>query len=56
MEFNSNLNFLKKSDIKIGLALGGGTALGFAHIGVLKAFEDGECQLILFPEPAPGLL
>jgi len=40
MEFNPNLNFLKKSDIKIGLALGGGTALGFAHIGVLKAFED----------------
>jgi NTE family protein len=41
MEFNPNLNFLKKHDIKIGLALGGGTALGFAHIGVLKAFEDG---------------
>jgi len=41
MEFNPNLNFLKKPDIRIGLALGGGTALGFAHIGVLKAFEDG---------------
>ena len=27
-------------DFKIGLALGGGAALGFAHIGVLKVFEE----------------
>lgn len=32
----------KKPDIKIGLALGGGSALGFAHIGVLKALEDND--------------
>ncbi len=27
-------------DLKLGLALGGGSALGFAHLGVLKAFEE----------------
>ena len=27
-------------NIKIGLALGGGGALGIAHVGVLKALEE----------------
>lgn len=30
----------KKSKTKIGLALGGGGARGFAHIGAIKAFEE----------------
>lgn len=38
MKFNF-LN-LKKNKIKVGLALGGGGARGFAHIGVFKAFEE----------------
>jgi predicted acylesterase/phospholipase RssA len=30
---------------KIGLALGGGTVLGAAHVGVLKAIEEnGKCS------------
>ena len=32
----------EKKDLKIGIALGGGSALGFAHIGVLKALEEHE--------------
>jgi len=31
---------LKKKYKKLGLALGGGAALGAAHVGVLKAFEE----------------
>jgi len=31
---------------KTGLALGGGAVLGAAHIGVLKALEEYEVQLI----------
>lgn len=30
----------KKSKIKIGLALGGGGARGFSHLGAIKAFEE----------------
>jgi NTE family protein len=30
---------------KIGLALGGGAALGAAHIGVLKAFEELDIEV-----------
>jgi NTE family protein len=32
----------RKSHVKLGLALGGGSALGFAHIGVLKALEESD--------------
>ncbi len=32
--------FFKSNDKKTGLALGGGAALGAAHIGVLKAFRE----------------
>ena len=31
-----------KDEIKVGVALGGGGARGLAHIGVLKAFEEGD--------------
>lgn len=34
------INFLKKNKCKIGLALGGGGARGFAHLGAIKAFEE----------------
>ena len=36
------LNFIgiKKKRPKIGLALGGGGARGFSHLGALKAFEE----------------
>lgn len=32
--------FKKRKKLKIGLALGGGGARGFTHLGVLKAFEE----------------
>lgn len=32
--------FSKRKKVKIGLALGGGGARGFAHLGALKAFEE----------------
>jgi len=32
--------YFKKADKKLGLALGGGAALGSAHIGVLKAMNE----------------
>lgn len=35
----------KKRPIKIGLALGGGAALGFAHIGVIKALEENNINI-----------
>lgn len=34
-----------KKNKKIGLALGGGAALGAAHIGVLKAFEENDIKI-----------
>lgn len=33
-------NFFKREKVKVGLALGGGGARGFAHLGALKAFEE----------------
>jgi len=33
-------NFFKRLQKKLGLALGGGAALGAAHVGVLKAFHE----------------
>lgn len=32
--------FAKKNKVKVGLALGGGGARGFTHLGALKAFEE----------------
>ena len=38
---NSNMLFKgKNKKVKIGLALGGGGARGFAHLGAIKAFEE----------------
>lgn len=37
----ARLHFLsKRKKVKIGLALGGGGARGFAHLGAIKAFEE----------------
>ena len=39
--FSSNMLFKgKNKKVKIGLALGGGGARGFAHLGAIKAFEE----------------
>ena len=38
-------SFFKKSPKKIGLALGGGAALGAVHIGVLKAIDELEINI-----------
>jgi len=35
----------KTGDLKLGVALGGGSALGFAHLGVLKALEENEIKI-----------
>jgi len=40
-----NLPIKRISAPKVGLALSGGGACGFAHIGVLKAFEDSEIHI-----------
>ena len=38
---NSSMHFKgKNKKVKIGLALGGGGARGFAHLGAIKAFEE----------------
>ena len=36
----SKVKLGKNKKVKIGLALGGGGARGFAHLGAIKAFED----------------
>jgi len=35
----------KSSNLKLGLALGGGSALGFAHLGVLRALEENNIAI-----------
>jgi len=40
LNFFKNKKRQKESKIKLGLALGGGGARGFAHLGALKAFEE----------------
>ncbi|TFG98807.1 MAG: hypothetical protein E4H13_09500 [Calditrichales bacterium] len=37
---------------KIGIALRGGGALGFAHIGPLEVLDSLEIQSIMWPEQA----
>lgn len=43
-----------KPELKIGLALGGGAARGFAHIGVIKALEDNGIQVDLLTGTSAG--
>ena len=38
--FRKRLKPIKHKKVKVGLALGGGGARGFAHLGVLKEFEE----------------
>jgi len=35
----------KSQNLKIGVALGGGSALGFAHVGALKALEESQIHI-----------
>jgi NTE family protein len=42
--------------VKIGLALGGGVALGFYHIGLLKAFEKLEIKIDIVSGTSIGAL
>ncbi|MBO4412674.1 MAG: patatin-like phospholipase family protein [Clostridia bacterium] len=39
-KIKTNLTLKKHKKIKIGLALGGGGARGYAHLGAIKAFEE----------------
>lgn len=39
-KFNKKITLFKNKKVKIGLALGGGGARGFAHLGAIKAFEE----------------
>src|SRR5207249_3019350 len=41
---------------KVGLALGGGAARGLAHVGVLKALEEGEIPIDLIVGTSIGAL
>ena len=38
--FDNKISLVKHKKVKIGLALGGGGARGFAHLGAIKAFEE----------------
>ena len=38
--FKNNVNLFKQGNVKIGIAFGGGGARGYAHLGVIKAFEE----------------
>lgn len=42
--------------IKIGLALSGGSSLGFAHLGVLKAFEENNIPISLISGTSAGAI
>lgn len=42
--FRRKEKLVKHKKVKIGLALGGGGARGFAHLGVLKAFEENNIE------------
>lgn len=39
-KIKTNLTLKKNKKVKIGLALGGGGARGYAHLGAIKAFEE----------------
>ena len=50
------------SNKKVGVAFGGGAALGFAHIGVLKALNEAHIKIeyltgtsacLLYTSPSP---
>jgi len=45
-----------KKNYKIGIALGGGAARGYAHIGVLNAIDELNIQYHMFLERALGHL
>ena len=46
----------QENKIKTGLALGGGSALGFAHIGVLKALQENNIQIDFISGTSAGAI
>ena len=46
----------KPTNQKLGLALGGGSALGFAHIGVLKALENNNIPIDFISGTSSGAI
>lgn len=48
--------FFKRKKVKIGLALGGGGARGFAHIGAIKAFEENGIRFDMVAGTSVGSL
>lgn len=46
----------ERGKVKIGLALGGGSARGFAHIGVLKVFEEAGIKIDYLAGTSMGAL
>jgi len=49
-----NLRYFPLKKMKVGLALSGGGARGFAHIGVLKAFEERNIPIDLIVGTSSG--
>lgn len=48
--------FMNPSDSKIGLALGGGSTLGYAHLGVLRALVEREIPIACISGTSAGSL
>ena len=53
-EAQSSNSAIKAQPIRVGLALGGGAARGFAHIGVIKALEANGIQVDLLTGTSAG--
>lgn len=51
-----NVTLEKNKNVKIGLALGGGGARGFAHLGAIKAFEEHGLQFDFIAGTSAGAL
>ena len=51
-----NLSLEKRKNVKIGLALGGGGARGYAHLGAIKAFEEYGLQFDYIAGTSAGSL
>lgn len=52
----NNKKTMKNNKLKIALALGSGGAKGFAHIGVLKAFEDAGIKFDIITGSSMGAI
>ena len=50
------MSTLSHKDLKVGLALSGGSAHGLAHIGVLKALEEESIPVDMLAGTSAGAL